>query len=581
MKRLELVRGTRTTRTCALRPRVPSPGLGGALILLTVTACDSPGDVYADPPGSDASASTDSGEDAFHSSDSGDASHEAVLGDVSESGTDQGGDGDECGGGLTCSPNATCVVTPEGSDCVCNGGYVGDGIACCDGTEDATECLQAAIDKIHDQGGGTLQLPSDAMFRISSMLWLREGVVIDGTAGEVSIEDPSLDTRATIFTNDAINLIHIEGSNAGLRDLILSRTYDDGVASSGFLVRVGGGTQHIVVDRCNLWGARATFGIFVNDPYVRDVTITNSRIRGALFGILTSTNNYDWASVETYGAHTSHLRIEGNEIFTRGDGININSPVFNGLRPDTPTHTCTYPGVDKASGNPNVGNNDIVIRKNRIVGSYLDETKSGRGFCVALAGAKHVVIEDNDLDSCKWQAIHVEDRCYNVLIVNNRMNGIVGPQPHDESSWVSAGGSMWFHGSRGVAVVGNEIRGAHNSGIRMMPNGPPGWTCHDTEEGFNRHFRISGNQVIQPREFGYVIAGTGNDAAGIATCFGAMGPQAACNEPTWDPLWSQRFGGSTFAANAYTAGPNSDGPCNIADNVVGLTKGGAESQLCP
>jgi hypothetical protein len=458
----------------------------------------------------------------------------------------------------------------------------------CVSANDATACLQAAIQQVKDGGGGVLQLPADAMVRIRGTITLYAGVVMDGTTGVVNIADHSVDTRATIYTPSNVNLagplVRVSGSYAGVRDLILSRTFWDG-DYDGSMLEIGKGSTHFVMNRCTLWGARVSKGVLIDEQSVNNVEITNSRINGPQFGILTNTAGYktatgarDWTAVGSWGSHAHHLRIENNEIFHRGDGININSPVWNGLRPEP---RCLYgvqhPGNNPnlASGNPNVGDHDIVIRNNHIRGSYPDdESKVGtRGFCVALAGAKHVIVEGNTLENCRWNAVHLEDRCYNVLIVENYMNTVGGPS----SSMTS---SIWANNVRGVAIVGNVMRRPLNgNGLTMVGNSPRKWYCHETEQRYNRLFRISGNQVIEPGDWGYSFAGTGLNNNGMATCFGWMGANGACAEPTWHPLWSDNFGGSYYPKNTCTAGPSSN-DCIVHTGTLGLTMGWAETQMC-
>lgn len=349
---------------------------------------------------------------------------------------------------------------------------------------DQTACLREHVRAAARQASPRLALPPAYSLLVSSSIEVPSGMTLDGRG-------------ATLFSRSQnYDVIRVVGSNVTIKNVAIVNENRIGADDRLLKVAIARGASGITISNVTFKDAGLggkVWGVVIESPYVSDVRIENSLFDGVQYGVLANAwlrrTPFTAAELLDPQSYPKRITVTNNRMHAiRGDGINLNSPI--GL-------TGLEPGVH--------GINDAVITGNEIEAPASAESKAG--FCIALAGARNVVISKNVLHNCKWQGVHIEDNSRDVVIEDNRIFDMVGPAPADRNGWGFTAG-IWAQHSTGVRILRNWIAQGCDFGVRMDWDG----VRH------NSAFVISGNRFDGQAVNGLAIWGTpGTNLSGVVS----------------------------------------------------------------
>jgi hypothetical protein len=231
------------------------------------------------------------------------------------------------------------------------------------------------------------------------------------------------------------------------------------------IITIGAHSSNLSLVKNHIHSFNHAHGLLIDAPDIHQLTLDGNAIDNVGYGILQNVHAPDLTDL-----------IITNNTFSEvwADAIELNDPV---------TSKCC--GIQLTAVQPS----GITITNNKFRVPKHPGSNPSAGFCVGVAGAHDIVISNNDCVA--WlQGFHVEDRAYNIQIVDNT----VSTDDHESTAGQSA---IQILDGHHLMIARNKIANSAGDGIHIDYD--PSHQASDVE--------ITGNQITGCGKYGMFIAG--------------------------------------------------------------------------
>lgn len=384
-----------------------------------------------------------------------------------------------------------------------------------DGTHDATDALEKALEDIKNSGGGTIQFPENAFICISRTLSLPDNVVMTTERGKARIKyyhSQNIETKHLFFGNAV--------QNVTFSNIIFDTQHQS--PSVGAIVITSYGkvpmeNSNILVDNCEFKGMNKSGCCAIRIQKTKGVTIQNCTFEDSYIGIglwkrnseiEVKNNSFSDSMTNTAIRFTGNMdkknpefcdkvRIENNSIRIKAVASVIKPDGKPKGRPDSFSGIYLTCGDKDYTGNSNF-HDSVQLMNNTIIGPKLGFFSGGSADLFSIKDTKNFVCKNN-IATGSGDLGFAFERCHQGEISNNTAE-------ENNSCGISVLGSSY------LSLTHNKCGSNEQTRDRIYQNHPYGGIR--IEYG-SHHITIENNEFYQvPTEaqltqhYGIVIKST-------------------------------------------------------------------------